>query len=53
MVSHDASITIKKKGKKQTKNPKSDKDPAVSSEDEQTYGNDHQSIGEPKNDSEK
>ena len=39
-----------KEGKNQAKNPKSDKDTAVPSEEAQTYGIDHLNIGEPVND---
>ena len=52
MVSNDAPIPRKKKGKNKAKNPKSENDTAVSSEEGSTYVIDRLNLDEPAKDSE-
>ena len=47
MAYHDAPIPIKRKGKNQAKNPKSDKDTTVPSEKKSIYRIDRLNLGDP------
>ena len=52
MVSHDAPITINKRGGNQAKNPNSEKCAAVPADDELNYGIELLNLGKNSNDSE-